>query len=210
MQVMKKAIAAAIIISNVLCASSCSRKNKIEHLIEAAREQGCSKTRNIEYVSETVNQFKRIEAGFYCIGDNPEDAQELYDVVINDMDLYPDYEIVSAAVICIIEDDGTGEMFEQQVIYLRFGSKEDAAEYYDDRTSGSLLKKTEYKTGSAGYKYLISAKRYEDDFITRRGYYLDGNEVLVMQGNEANDGRPRLIEECCRKTGLISPTKIKV
>lgn len=216
MEMMKKTITVILVITSVLYVSSCSRKNKFEHLIEAAKDNGCSRTRNLEYANKAFNHWRGIEAGFYYIGDNPEDAQELYDVVINDLDLYPDYEIVSAAVLYICEeDDGTGELFNQKVIYLRFGSKEDAAEYYADKTDGSFLKKTENRTGSAGYKYLICAKRYdakrnESDFVIRRGYYLDGNEVIVMEGRETSEGSPKLIDECCRKTGLISPAKIKV
>ena len=126
-----------------------------------------------------------------------DDAQDVYDLIFNRYDAYPDGD-VNEATSFIYFDEG---VFVQGYV-LTFDEAKDAEKVY--KTYARNLKDMGEKGEEKGYSYFIMKRKYSENLKQYCGIYLKNNSVFFIQTNYK---KASLVDGICEIFGVISPSE---
>ena len=126
-----------------------------------------------------------------------DDAQDLYDIVFNRFEGYPEAD-VNEATSFIFFDEG---VFVQAYV-LTFDDTKGAEKVY--KSYARHMKEYGETGEDKGYSYFIMERRYSDNLKQYCGFYQKNNSVLFVQ---CNYKKSAMVDEICENFGVISPSE---
>lgn len=174
-----------------LCACGTKKFNheKFADVLEASEfeeyEDGHEFLKNIAYLSNSQSYY-------YQSGD---EADEMYDTLINRSLLYSDYKIKELTTAYMNKEEG------YMLIYMiTFESNKDAESFFEECAA-----KDYEKTGNQdGYEYLIS-KKENTNSISPSSVYLIGDTILQINGKFIDT---KTFDNICNMMELVNPVDI--
>ena len=205
MRCSKKLVAILLAVTFVFGITGCTKKLTRENFVSELKSYGLEETDKFDIL--TAAMMKRGLVSNYYVAEDEDEAEELGNLTLNRFEVMPELKAKEFVLAVDVEKGSDDDYYTTFVCFYIFDSDKKAKKAYDNivETYGD----EEY--GETGTKskvtyYVESGVSAADTNKIGSGYYLKGDTVIVMRTQSAVDDDYKLVEQLCKKFGLVSPS----
>ena len=174
-----------------------SSKLNSENICKAAKKYGAEKT-DIDTLYLFLTRLPSDQSVYYSSKDEDE-AQQMYDEVINHMNSYEEYDVSEVTIVYVGEKTEDEEKERFEIYYIVFDQQDDADAFCGETFSGII--------GNTGEKNGIKSCVVRNDSNNSKssvGAYQSGKGVMIFRTMCSSDD-PEFVKFMSDKLGIVSP-----
>lgn len=205
MRCSKKLVAILLAVTVVLGITGCTKKLTRENFVSELEAYGIEETDKFDIL--TAAMTRRTVISNYFVAEDEDEAEEYGNLTLNRFEVMPELKAKEFVLAVITEMGSNDEYYTSFVCFYKFDSDKKAQKAFDNIVEAYGDEECVETDKKSKITYCVESdvSAAETNKIGS-GYYLKGDTVIVMRTQSAVDDDYKLVEQLCKKFGLVSPS----